>query len=319
MRNMYKINVLTAVFAMAVNASVPQIVLQLRDNAMVNDTVITIGAIADIIQCPQGIKNQLVNTVIGDAAPAGFNRFVSIDDLMNYKLRDYNIKFGVELHGSSRIRVTTDSQLFEIKNITTEIKTYIRQFVKWPENDLEITVLDIMKNCRILKKTYHVDFESSKDPYCKDNLAVRVIIQQGTIRKIIPVVCDLKVTTEVVVAQQNIPAKSRIVTDQVTLERRDITHYCYTPVTSASKINKLIARRTITAGTIIHLGMVEKEPDIVKGQMVLIRLNRGKIALSVEGTARESGYNGEDIWVESSYDNKLLKSRIEKKGQVVVN
>src|SRR5512133_694705 len=95
-------------------AGAAQVSLVFRDSVMVNDTLITLGDIAEIRSNGGQWKEMLNDFVVGDAAPAGHSRFICRDDLITYKMQSQLKSVQLIASGAVRTCITTNYKEFTV-------------------------------------------------------------------------------------------------------------------------------------------------------------------------------------------------------------
>ena len=98
----------------------------------------------------------------------------------------------------------------------------------------------------------------------------------------------------------------------------DITRFAPTPFTELQSVEGKLAARSLNSGKILHCRLAKALPVIDKGDIVSIRLNKGRISVAVTGIARERGGIGDRIWVKNRKTNKLIRAQILDRGVVTV-
>jgi flagella basal body P-ring formation protein FlgA len=287
------------------------------NTAEVRNEKILLGDIAHIsIKSDCNVKSfyRFSNLYVGEAAPAGYTRYVDAHDvLQNYIKTQYN---HISIGGAKRVKVRTDAYFKTVGDYENQIVTYIRTNIHWPQKDVVISLRNPDKKWRCFKRDFNVTFEGIKTPFPKGNIQFSMKIAQGEKIQSIPVLCNIKINTSVVSVAEHIPRNEIIEKKHLRLIPRDITHFKYTPFTSASSVLGNIAVKTLSPGTILHQRCIKPVPDILRGERVDIVLQKGRIKLSVSGRAREEGIKGDIIWVENIQSHKLMKVIILGKGLV---
>ena len=287
------------------------------DSAKVKNEKIVLGDIARISiesNCEAKSIAGLPELFIGEAAPAGYSRFVDVHTILQTYLRP---QFShISTGGAQRVKVRTDAYFKTVGDYENQIVSYLKKNMHWSEKDVTIIVKNPEKQWRCYKKNFQITFHGITTPYPKGNIQFFMKITQGNWILTIPVHCNIKVTTPVVSVAEQISRNEKIQKKHIRLVSVDITSFKYTPCTSVSSIVGNIAVKTLSPGTIIHTGCIKPVPDICRGDQINIILQKGKIKLSVSGRAREEGMKGDRIWVENIQSHKLMKVIIIGKGLV---
>ena len=81
---------------------------------------------------------------------------------------------------------------------------------------------------------------------------------------------------------------------------------------------RLRARRTLRAGTVLGQFDVEPMPDVNAGDPVLVELKAGNVRVTASAIAKEDGFMGETIWVQNDKTNLRLRVRVVESGRVAI-
>jgi flagella basal body P-ring formation protein FlgA len=89
-------------------------------------------------------------------------------------------------------------------------------------------------------------------------------------------------------------------------------------VDSPAAIVGKIARRSIQAGQRFTASALDEAKDVVRGDIVQVRVIEGSATLSFDGIAASSGKKGDSILVHNSASGKNFRAVVEEKGKAVV-
>ncbi len=291
--------------------------LTFKDSVMVNDTIIRLSDVASI-ECKTGSENnaRLREFVIGDAAPAGYSRFVGRDDLLTYQLQPSFSSLQITVCGPVRTRVKTDFVNKTIADIRPDIVEFLSKEIAWPLDNYTLTIMNETESFKIINKPFKTQFSNllTNKPRGQFNLPMKVIQGSKNIR--ITVNCNLKVVMPVVVASEAIERNSVITSDKCKIESVDITHLGITPYDALDQVVGKKAVRMIQVGQLINKQYVDEIPAIEKGDPVKIIASNGSVRVSVGAVAREPGKVGEKIWVENAASHRLVRVLVKSKGIV---
>ena len=87
---------------------------------------------------------------------------------------------------------------------------------------------------------------------------------------------------------------------------------------SSAEIVGKVARRIIRAGQRITASALEEPKDVVRGDIVQVRVIDGPATLSFDGIAASSGKKGDTILVHNSASGRNFRAVVEEKGKAVV-
>ena len=316
MRNI--ITLLLSVFSGVFSAQ--DVYLHFIDSAVVNDKIVLLGDIAQI-RCPSDDKTpvKMRETKVGDAAPAGFSRYINVEDMVAYALKTNFADLEIHLSGAKRVKIRTNAVLKLVEDYEKQILEYINDNVSWRKDDYTVSIENGKKQWYCYQGPVTIEIKGLSSPYPKGNIRLILRETQGETVVCIPVVCRIKVETPVVTVSETIYRKEEISAEKLKLCKLDITAYRYTPFTDISSVTSGLAAKTLIPGTIIHKQCIKQMPDVCKGDRVYIMLEKGPVRLSVPARAREEGVKGDRIWVENLNTLKLIRVKIGGKGIVHLN
>jgi flagella basal body P-ring formation protein FlgA len=315
-----------------------------KDSAMVNDTLIRVKDIASVTGLNDTFTQNIQNFVIGESAPAGYCRKVSTQEictqlqklipnplasqedklqlwLITYAKRVDNTYIDTKQHSFNKNRVKsilvkTNAQEYKVGDFEKEIFNYIADSVLWSKANYSINLRNKTDAWKCLKTDFSVSVFGLASRYPKGNINLSLNMRQGNRTYCIPVLCNVSVSAEVVMAKAVISRGTVLSAENCVLEKKDITRFGYEPFLSLSDIGSFVATRTIAKETIIHNKLITKRPVIIKDDQVFVISSQGPIRISVIMRAREDGAVGDRIWVENPESHKLLKTKVVGKGRV---
>lgn len=288
------------------------------DTVLINDTMISLGNIANIKTPDDSLKTKLQLFIAGNAAPAGYSRYLNTDDLILYRLKSEfdNVQF--IRSGPDRILVRTDFVEKRVGDFHVLIQDYFEKNVLWAEKSWQLSLLEPQRSWKCLSDSILVEVNGLENGYPKGNIQVYLKVRQGHKSIRIPVACNVKVTIPVLVAKNSIIRGQLVTSQDCELRNVDITRFAPQPLFDLNALEGMRAVRTIAPGTIIHNRLIQAVPAVEKGDPVEIIVSKGRVKVAVLGIAREAGKMGERIWVENSVSKKLIQTIITNKGKVTV-
>jgi flagella basal body P-ring formation protein FlgA len=312
------IQVFLVIVGFALCAS-PDVYLDFYDSAIVNDTIVKIGDIAEVTGTDFKDKIKHVKDItIGEAAPVGYSRFFNSNDAMKLLMREKelgNISCNCK---NKRLIVKTGFREKRVGDFEQEIIKYVKDKIMWQPDDYKLAIMNSNKKCKCLNKPFDIEISGLSEKYPKGNINFKLTIVQSTQKYSVNIACRITVCTQVVIANSTINRKSRFNETNCFIEKRDITNFNYIPCTRLSDVCNKTASRTVSPGTIIHEKIIAKTPDIERDEQVQVIVNNGRVKISMSALAREAGCCGDKIWVENEMTHKLLKVKIVEPGRVVL-
>jgi flagella basal body P-ring formation protein FlgA len=312
--------VLVLFFALAASAmNRPLLAIQFFDSVSVNDTAIRLGDIAhcDSTRYAPDMKDML-NTIVGEAAPAGFSRRVGSDEVLDCILKHKFPAVEFRPQPKKSIVVATASIEKTVGEYENLIRKYCADKIRWAPGDFSVALRNSNEKFRCLDKPLSVDVSGLTSSYPKGIVNLLLTAKQGTKKYAVPVVCNVSVVTNVLVSARQIEHGSQLDSSNCAVQKMDITRFGHESIPSASELKNMVATRTISKGAIIYAQMVARRPIVAKDDQVFVVVERGRIKVSIAMRARENGAMGDKIWVENEVSHKLIKTLVVGKNEVTV-
>jgi len=301
-----------------VRAAQNAFILPVSDSVAVSDTVIRVRDIATISsELPESVKDEIGLFPIGESAPPGAYRYIDLDRTVTYYLNPRWESITFKVPDPKRIKVATNYIEKRVGEFETKIHDYYKQHVQWKSGDWNLAINNPENALRCLDKPLIINIKGDVDPYVRGNHTVTIIAKQGGKRYRMPIRCSIRVSTNVVTAGNTIKKGSQLSDKNCAVQRRDITRMSTLPFLAVDSLIHLKTIRTIAAGDIILNHHVKPIPIVNKGDIVYITKTVGRVRVSVQAIARESGNNGERIWVENAQSHRLVRTIIQGKRKVI--
>jgi len=289
-----------------------------KDTVLVNDTVFKIGDISEVSTSDDLLLSQILQRVAGISAPAGYSRFVNTRDLFLYKIKPFYNAINFEISGAQRTVVKTGYIEKKVGEYERLIIDYFEKTVAWPKGKWKLEIENEDEQWKCLNAPLEVSVEGPDAPYPKGHTTVTLKVTQGIRESSISVLCDISVVIPVIINSKAIMRGENISMQDCELKEMDITRFGPVPITDMNELKSLRAARTIMPGTVLHNRLVQAIPLIEKNEQVEILLKKGRVKVAVQGIARESGGEGELIWVENAASHRIIRAKIAGKGTVMV-
>lgn len=307
------LNIFSGIFA------AQPVCLHFVDSAEVTHKVILLKDIARIEAASNEISLTLGKTEVGNAAPAGFSRYINAHEVVQCALKSGNSNLNFHSSGAKRIKVRTRGISKSVADYEKQILEYLSENIGWGEECYKISIEKRQKQWYNYPGKSVVEIKGLSSPYPRGNIRLKLILTQKGKEIVIPVLCKIQVEIPVVIASESIKRNEVIDAGTVELGRVNITAFRYAPFTDISAVTGTIAVKTLSPGTIIHKRCIRPVPDVCRGDKVFIILQKGAVRLSVTARAREEGRKGDRIWVENVSSHKLIRVKIADKGIVHLN
>ena len=295
------------------------VTLQFVDSAMVNDTLIRLGDIAKIECADAALAGRVRAFAAGEAAPAGYSRFINTEDLLTFSVRPQFKGVNIVSGNVKRVKVVSDYQQRTIGEFDGEIRSYLNGRLAWGAGECSLTINNPQVSWKSGRGPVDVEVSGIDNPFAKGNAGLTLIVRQGPRVSRVPVSCRIAVKAPVLVASRQIERGEEITADNSMTQVVDITNFAYIPMREVPKAGTATVFRSISAGNILHDRMLRVIPVVARGDQVRINFIGERIKVSVLGVARDNGGSGDRIWVENLQTKKLIRAAVSGKGSVVVH
>jgi flagella basal body P-ring formation protein FlgA len=128
----------------------------------------------------------------------------------------------------------------------------------------------------------------------------------------------ITVDRSIFVAAQDIAAGATIRDDEIKAATVSEFPFSAPPLDSHAEIAGKVARHSIRAGQRITAAALEEPKDVVRGDIVQVRVVDGPATLSFDGIAASSGKKGDTILVHNSASGRNFRAVVEEKGKALV-
>jgi len=121
---------------------------------------------------------------------------------------------------------------------------------------------------------------------------------------------------EVARARTNLDRDDPLGVELFVWEWRDLTQVASGLVVGRGAVDGMTARNRIAAGDPLRLPDIRPEPLVRQGDSVELVLDRGGVAVTLRGTAREDGVQGDMVYVRNELDGRLIRARVTGQGRL---
>jgi flagella basal body P-ring formation protein FlgA len=307
-------------FALAASASSQNTVtLHFVDSVMVNDSLIRVGDIARVESADAALASRVRAMSAGEAAPAGFSRFINSEDLVMFRVRPQFRGVNIVTANNKRIKVISDYQEMTVGQFEGAIRSYVESRLGWDKSEWELTINNPQASWKIGRGAVSAEVSGIDNPYAKGNTSLTLTVRQGSRVTRVPVTCRITVNAKVLTATRTIQRGEEFSNENSTAKVVDITSLAYTPLRQLPRAGTMTAMRTVSAGNVLHDRMLRAIPVVARGDQVRIHFVGERVKISVLGVARDNGGSGDRIWVENLQTGKLIRAAVSGRGSVVVH
>lgn len=145
-------------------------------------------------------------------------------------------------------------------------------------------------------------------------IAKRVCVRLRHQNTSIPIWFAVQAYQKVLVAKHQIKNQSELGPNDLRIEQKEITGLRHKPL--PLKTQKNWAIKTIQAHQILTDNLVVKKPDVLKGQLVQVKVNSPHLFIASKAMALNNGYKGQCIPLKNPNSNQLFTAKITAVNQV---
>jgi len=222
------------------------------------------------------------------------------------------------IEGPDEIEVFTEKSDIAGQDVAKTAKDYLFDHMKWPKEDVEITVSKTREDLQLLQGKVLLKVKDNNINF-KGNVIVPVeIYVNNQFYKIEPVKFFVKVNTECVVSETGI--KKGDIPDLTTIikTKKDITYLPEDVITDPLEIQNRIAKRAISPETVLLYSMFESRPLFKRGDTVYVIVKIKSLEVQSEGQAFSDGREGEKVKVKLINGNKIVEGIVNSDGKVII-
>lgn len=302
--------------------------IRIWPSCVVQGEAIHLGDVADVGGFAAGDREKLRDIIVSAAPKAGGDLTVQTSDVRSALAEAHVNLADISLVGSSRCKVsrmhptvaTLDKssaprhvrkismgeaarpQEIAARPTTATLESVLRDYIAARVGDTEGKVeVRFSPTCRsalqLAAARHHFDIRPREQTKL-GLLTLEVQITGDDVApKQVPVVAEVSLTREVVVAKRPINRGETIEGRNLKLEQRRFTDYSQIGVTDLAAVTGQQARQLIRPGEMLLDRILESKPVVRRGDPVTIWMRQGGLVIKASGRAQASGSLGERIEV----------------------
>lgn len=196
----------------------------------------------------------------------------------------------------------------EVREAVTAFVTTRTAGMGWDVHMRRITITDALKLPDGIIN-YEIDAPQKWEGW--GNVSISVLARQkDKVVRNISVRIDVEALADTIVTLHQIEYGTSITASDVVLQKREITQNSHLAVRTINELIGKKARTTLRANQPVRVDQVERVPLVKSGQMVTIIAENEALKISVSGSARSSGAEGDTIRVQNLTSLKEIPARI---------
>ncbi|AAR36442.1 flagellar basal body P-ring formation protein FlgA [Geobacter sulfurreducens] len=215
---------------------------------------------------------------------------------------------------------TTGTQVVKEAGIRAVVAEYVRERTAGLGVETEIRKMAPIGDLKLPAGTvsYEVQAPRSWEGWGRANLALIVRVDDRVQRNI-PVTVDVEALADAVVAAHPLARGDIITSDDVTVQKRDISSVNGRVYRSIDEVVGKRVKNAVRANTPLSGASIEKVPLVKSGQLVTIIAESPALRLTATGKARGNGAEGDIIKVQNMGSLKEIPARVIDVGTVQVD
>lgn len=285
--------------------------VMIKQDAEVSGQNITLGMLAP------SASAELSGLILGEAPARGKYVVWSAADV-SHKLRAYQAALnGIKFKIPKRVKITKlDSQINEIavkEKITVMLKSLL------PDTNWDVQLLSLQKIQwpELSEAAQWNVVPLTQRPRGAAQFEI-VIQDQGKTLHHLWVNGIVSYSALVPVAQKIIPARKKILAEDITWEKRNVTYVNEIPSTEKD-FEAAVTRLSLNTGTIITKNHLERELALKFGQEVEVLAGSDDFSISTRAVSQQNAYIGDVVKLRTANSSKILTGVAVAKGQVQIN
>ena len=300
-------------------AGEPSMTVSLRAESMVRGPEIRLGDIADIHGRDGGQVDRLRAIEVGRAPLPGLTRTLDAAYL-KARLRLANVDLGtLALDAPSVISVTTASQQVSGAELVAAVREHLLAARSEDATRLSIQPTGATPPTLIVPAG-QVELRTRTRAGAEILGSISVTVEawvDGALARSLSVPVRVGLQSEVVVAARPITRGARLDSEDLRVERRELTAG-QDPVRVVDAVVGLRAVRGIAVGEPIQMSLVDQPPLVHRGDIVLLTTEGRGLRAVTQGEAKEDGKEGQVIRVRNLHSNREVYGQVDAERSVRV-
>lgn len=128
----------------------------------------------------------------------------------------------------------------------------------------------------------------------------------------------LNLYDDVVVTNHRLRRNTIISEDDLTLARRKVTGFAHQLIPSISAAVGMKISKSLGGGAVLLSRYVQKQPLVLRGDMVTILVTSGRLKITAQGEAKTKGAEGDMVKVKNITSRRIISARVIDRGLVEV-
>lgn len=294
--------------------------IDVKDQVKVYNEKILLGKIANIKASDQVLQRQLESCVVGRSPLPGKSREFNGNHI-KAKLKQAGIDLSrVSLQVPESIEVQRHAMTVSQEELKNIARDFINTHVPYDKSRVNIKKIQAGQDVVLPsgKITYQVKAPEQTDFVGNVPLAITFMCN-GAHQKKVWVMVTVEVMGDVIVARKPVGRYQVIEADDIDVQTMDLARMPNNAITSLEEVIGQRAKRTISAQTVLSSSMIESQPLVQRGDIVVMIAESAGIKISTQGEARQRGSKGDRIKVMNLDSRKSIYARVVDRNTVKVD
>jgi flagella basal body P-ring formation protein FlgA len=282
--------------------------IKLKKDAFVYGKTVTI---ADIADNPQDLTREILNTVVGRAAPAGYNVKFDRKQVSISLASNKSIEVVPAISGAESVSIKTAARVVVSQQISDIVKRKITAQMPWRKDQARIDMGRMADTIMVPAGDVSIVAELAENCNFRNSQTVQILISKdGEVIRKFPVVARIRIFENVCVAKNRINRHERLTAENIRIEKREITEMKRKVFDIADSLDGKTVDRTILAGTIITDDFIKLPLLVKKGEPIKIVSTINEAVVAVDGEALRDGILGANIPVRNMLTGKRINAYV---------
>jgi len=302
----------------------PAFEISLKDSARIMSEDVFLGDIADIRGGDEKTGEMLKNLKICTSPLPGKSRAVKKSYIKLKVLRifkaDGDTGIDLNISGPEKVELVRNSNVLDTARLKEETIKFISSKLGGKYIKTEISILKMPENLSL--PAGDITFDLSKNQqdeyYGKISLACDIMANGEQYRRV-NVLADVRAYIKVYRLIKDAPRGEALDPSMVEEAVEDIASVSKGVITDPAELSVSKAATFLTSGTVLTRYLLDKLPDVNRGDDIKILVKFGNVTATTYGKALQEGSIGELIKIRNSDSKKDLVGKVVDKGTVEIN
>ncbi len=312
---------LLSMFIFLSNVFASEIKIDLMNNVVLEDDVITINDISTVTGDDADLINKIKNIEIGNTPGANSKRRIGLS-FIRMRLNSANVNIeDVAFADNKSVLVSVESTKIKGLEIAQKAKEHLLNFLPPNEGETTVEIGRIPADQWVPRRMDKIDFQVTLVDTDKDRGKIELIVSASSNSKLffkVPVYFNVRVFEFVVITKRRTGRKQLLTKEDLFIARKETTKLRGMAFSSIDDLKGMTTTMPVQSHAILTDKMVETPPTVKQGSIVKLIVNKSGFRIVTKGLAQQSGHKGEVIKVKNLNSMKMLYGKIENSDSIHV-